>query len=1076
MKKDFYILTLVQEPLLGQLQLGLFFHHLFETNSKPSASWPVQLRAILSIPPMPQRSQQKAFQWSVVALGRACLRQIRDHQLPPHLWKVMYESDAYTQTLNLQLSEALFEAPSTMVFLSAFGPLYRDWLVAVWGATLEKAEIMAQQLPRVFAEELNAEWFDWEDHYLEIKTQLFKAPLEADWQRAYYRYLYRQKLRNQCNKPLPLKLVEGTLKDLYIPCDFFIYKTHQHVPKQVKEYNLHESIKTELLNPTPKAPRLLVVLGQPGQGKTSFCQMLLHDLVGHVHFERPLVFVPLRRIVHTGQLIRRPFEVFDQYMKATHQIRLLEDQQLTKPYQGACIVLDGLDELYMKGGLTNKDIHAFLSRLLELLKQHDSMTVLITSRHHYINIEPLDTQTTRIFKLAPLSFEQQKEWLQRYHQLPKTSPNAQQDTLTLEHLKHIHDRTHLSHIRELIEQPLLLLLIVSSGMKMHMRLDRHQISRSKIYDQLFTAFINRQWQEKQVEKYSKLQNDSDIFRSWLREIAFEIYQSPNEYITEQQFKNLPTTQKLQEQLPETADFNDTHKDLLVLFYFKANPMVVQDASNAAPQPLRVIEFLHKSLREYLTAEYILTELEARLVPTLKTAATIKPLAVLRLFFQWFAQKTLHLNLRRLLAEQMRERRLKDRAIHLESDATTDAPHPLYTVLRDHFAFCLQHQFLDSYQASANPLIAPNLQMAATFDAYWWILVHLSPRHNGKLIQAQYRDAFCNWLQLPNQRECDYLKLYYINLDGADLSYATLNRTYLRGADLKEAQLRHVQLNGADLTGTYLEAAMLEAVELEKAILIRADFRKANLRKANLNAANLKEACLKGSLVNRATLKQANLQRAILKGMTAEDADFTGANLSNANLLQVKLTDAILTRASFNGANLEQANLSKVKANKAEFKNAVLRSARLPHAQLSGANFTDADLRGAELRAAHLEEATLLNANLAKTTLVNANLRNADLTNANISQADLTGVNLSGAILTGVYYNQPPTISLHTPRKDVQIEGARVIEQQLPPFIELLFNKNSPPEDHYYVDPTPEQDPKTNQRYYIIRKKRIPPLE
>ena len=87
-----------------------------------------------------------------------------------------------------------------------------------------------------------------------------------------------------------------------------------------------------------------------------------------------------------------------------------------------------------------------------------------------------------------------------------------------------------------------------------------------------------------------------------------------------------------------------------------------------------------------------------------------------------------------------------------------------------------------------------------------------------------------------------------------------------------------QLQGADLTGASLEEAGFYEANLQGA-----NFQKAYLQGANLQGANLQGANLQGANLRGAALVGANLRNANLEGAVLFDALLEGANLSGAKL-------------------------------------------------------------------------------------------------------------------------------------------------------------------------------------------------
>ncbi len=108
--------------------------------------------------------------------------------------------------------------------------------------------------------------------------------------------------------------------------------------------------------------------------------------------------------------------------------------------------------------------------------------------------------------------------------------------------------------------------------------------------------------------------------------------------------------------------------------------------------------------------------------------------------------------------------------------------------------------------------------------------------------------------------------------------------------------------GAQCTGAVRIGANLEGVDMSNASMTTMRLDRANLRRANLSGAILQLSNLKG-----ADLTLANLERAHLHAV-----NLRGANLMLANLTKVSLLDADLRGANLTGANLTGAILIAAK--------------------------------------------------------------------------------------------------------------------------------------------------------------------
>jgi uncharacterized protein YjbI with pentapeptide repeats len=126
-----------------------------------------------------------------------------------------------------------------------------------------------------------------------------------------------------------------------------------------------------------------------------------------------------------------------------------------------------------------------------------------------------------------------------------------------------------------------------------------------------------------------------------------------------------------------------------------------------------------------------------------------------------------------------------------------------------------------------------------------------------------------------------------------------------GRDFMFARLAGVDLNGADLYW-----ASFHEANLAGAIMQRCDLRGARFDRANLRGADLRQAdCGLDNLGGTTDFIGADLSGANLSNAAIGGADFTGALLVGANLSGVRGASAPHASTCFHGANLTDARLS-----------------------------------------------------------------------------------------------------------------------------------------------------------------------
>lgn len=398
-----------------------------------------------------------------------------------------------------------------------------------------------------------------------------------------------------------------TLKDLYIKPNFRVHKNcFCEDDKKVKELtyrdtkfiecsedDIHKFILKTLdaqndLGLDRKEINTIFISGFPGQGKSSFVKRFVYDVInGITPLEKDVVLIKLKNLKNNQSLKNENIE------------KVIKDNI---PYKiedldNCIVVLDGLDELYMKSGLKLEDIDDICGKLSEL-----NATTIVTTRHHYANFDKLNESNVLVLELKELSLEQQVKWLDKYKQ---TYPDKK---LSKEILEELHNKKiNNNHITELINQPILLHMIAEMDIE-----DIREFDKSKLYERFFDILIERNWEKTQhplvggmqKEKYKKL------LRNMLQELAYKIFISDHEYMHKINFEELDSVKRLKSELVKVQNnsLQDGLKGVMIAFYFQEIHKNSKDKKKELDENY-AIEFLHKSLMEYMVAEYIFKEIK-----------------------------------------------------------------------------------------------------------------------------------------------------------------------------------------------------------------------------------------------------------------------------------------------------------------------------------------------------------------------------------------------------------------------------------------------------------------------------------
>jgi hypothetical protein len=484
----------------------------------------------------------------------------------------------------------------------------------------------------------------------------------------------------------------------------------------------------------------------------------------------------------------------------TNKTDLLPDKDL---FRQSILVLDGLDELMIRDKKDQEE--DFLRALLRDMDNYPKLRVLLTSRYQ-VQTEKFKNDCL-ILNFSPLTLAQQQDWLEKYR---VHHPEAALDAPTLSGFqKH-------KHLAELCNQAILLYLLAQVHSAAQ-PIDQNA-NRATMYKQLFDLLIARKWSDsRQIDALKGL--DAATLRTFLQEIAFAIFQSDREYIHKSDLpKLLEQSPTLKNRLPQGSIFiENALKGLMMAFYMQETPKDRSDDDRYDDRSDFGVEFMHKSLQEYLTTEKIWAEM-LEITETKRNGDYMAQgwKQCLEILARCFDKRILTGNIKALLIEIIKE-----------ADASTR--HTLANRLEQFFPKLLDKQFL--YQYDVNKDSNPIALCLKTFYGFWTVLAQLEEGRN--YIGEENRLGFVEMLKFFSQYAyVANLNLSKINLSGADLRNINFFLANLRGADLSNADLSKANLSGADLS-----KANLWNVDLWNANLSNVNLSKAHLWNANLIGAD-----------------------------------------------------------------------------------------------------------------------------------------------------------------------------------------------------------------------------------------------
>ncbi len=454
-----------------------------------------------------------------------------------------------------------------------------------------------------YRENLQKEFQEKTEYYKELVT-FFNNPIFEQNKPFQSQLTHYQNIKNFFTSPLQPDIDECTesLKDLYIDPYFNIYRNnadfrtednYEYFATPKSEISIHNFLNKYFLKGIKHIDlktnyNMLFLLGQPGQGKTSFCYKLIYDyLETHNGLpEIPLYFIKIRDLI-AKDFINDTFNTITKFL----------NQNISFETDNCILILDGLDEAYMAGGLNDNDLKNLYDRLNKTAQQNKNLKIILTSRLNYLKINDPCLDKSLVCQLSVLTDNQIREYTIKHKKFyPQNKFLNNIETILTEY--------DYLHIKELLQQAVLIYFISMADINIE-----EKDSKANIYDKIFDSLAKRSWDKQRGQlDYIKptVKTNYNLYakhlRIYIKNIAFEIYQSPNLYITLDKLSDLQSTKNFikkcfnEDIFNSKEDIKELNKYLLISFYF-------QESSNNKSTDT-AIEFFHNSLWEYLTAEYM----------------------------------------------------------------------------------------------------------------------------------------------------------------------------------------------------------------------------------------------------------------------------------------------------------------------------------------------------------------------------------------------------------------------------------------------------------------------------------------
>ena len=578
-----------------------------------------------------------------------------------------------------------------------------------------------------------------------------------------------------------------------------------------------------------KKSRMLLILGQPGMGKSTMITWFLDGYQKKTNDARKEILV----YRFTDIDINWSFEINEEKNSETNiDNAILECLNMKKEdLNGKILILDGFDEVEAGNNRV-----AILNRLYNAWAADSRIkdfSLLVTCRENYI--EDLSRLSFPYITLQPWNEEQIEKFCKKYKKLTKLRIPKQ----AIDKMKEMNDVFGI---------PIILYMALALEITI-----RDESSVVEVYDQIFS--LEGGIYDRCLKRDILLQWD-DAHR--IAEIKKQIHQFSRE-ISMWMFENNPQKaeipkvdyEKIWNDILEDQDEADKSwkKDVLIGNYFK----IVRCYDGADTVQLR---FVHRSIYEYFVAETISSEMrDAVSEMTEKAQERLAGVLGYRLKtgqIDYTIGQYLKTKVGEMAASFSKEKR-NQFYIWLEGTVgkMMDAGMLYYTEKN-----IKEYRNVIEKEINCFSNLLKVLRLFFDFSDRKYFLQDTNKERCGFYIRY--------WIETENRKLAARIAEY--------IGLASLGQT-LRGPNLSKMDLSGVDLSGVDLSGANLSEICLRGANLSGADLGRADLSEADLRGAALRGTDLRRAGIQG-----ADLSEADLRGANLSGVDSRIVHLGGINL------------------------------------------------------------------------------------------------------------------------------------------------------------------------------------------------------
>lgn len=738
-------------------------------------------------------------------------------------------------------------------------------------------------------------------------------------------------------------------------------------------------LSNKLINERPK---VILLYGMPGQGKSSFCKKLLNNYLGANGQGRAKHWYYLElgseKLNVDSNLKANPLEGIIQALSLETKVELGK-----RDLKNSVLILDGLEEMQLSEDFKRSDVNYFVEKICRSANKVNNAKIIVTCRNGFFR-NSNHLPNALVLRLKEFDFDQKVEWLSNFIRFAPGKSIRTENQLTREKLENHYEQVS-DEVVKFCAHPQLLRLIADKDAVPHNKEELYELHMEVLSTVFRPAWKEGNKNSTWFKRYGQPRT-RQLMEKILEQIAWKMVVDQKNVIAAYEIEDFNSSKNLIKALElireeGSMEIVDTITSVLNGFYFLKSDGENNDES--------AFSFSYDSFKYYFAGNFIFRCVKAIFYDQKSKKfrlGNFKDRIV-----EWH-----NLFSGRVIPSEVFDNFL----VAVDDNNGNDNLPSLKEILRDFGDSALEFSFLDVEKLSEESSLkfGQGIVGESMESFYAWLVIvgsmddfiendgPMRPNpviheefqhkqnfifHLKKLFAEGYRkninlsgidfSTFVSNDSIPSSRSPVF------NLSRMDLRNVNFSNANLAGADLREANLKETNftgtiLKGADLTGTNISEAVLLGVDLTNAKFDR--FRLNSSAQANLSQAVLNSLSLNG---------------VVFSGHDLTGVSFQGATLINCKFDFIKLGEeglesyeTFLTAVNFKGATVSEGT---------SFKNVK---------NMTECQFDEATIKGVDFTGTGLKASTFVGAKMQGAILVDANLEDVSFDKAIMDRVDMTG--------------------------------------------------------------------------------------